>query len=316
VRRSDGLVHITVGDVAGRGVTAAVLMGQMRNAFRAYAYDHVSPAELLRRMCRHVGPDQMATAVCLTLDPYTHRLTYASAGHPPSLLRDGHDGTVSLLDGAGAPPLGFAAGDAIREAEVALPTHSTIVAYTDGLIERRGWSIDVGIDLLTDVLAKASGLGAERLATTIVDEVAAVVDSGDDVAFLLMRIAGAPARMDIELPSDPAELAEMRRRLRTWLDLRGLDAEERDDAVLSVSEAFNNAIEHGYRDRRGTIRLVVEHRDGELEITVEDAGAWREPTGAGDRGRGLAIMRALMHEARVEHAEGGTRVLLTRRLGA
>ena len=92
VRRSDGIVHITVGDVAGRGIPAAVLMGQMRNAFRAYAYDHASPAELLRRMGRHITGDEMATAVCLTLDPYTQELTYASAGHPPPLLAERADG--------------------------------------------------------------------------------------------------------------------------------------------------------------------------------------------------------------------------------
>ena len=94
-RRSDGIVHITVGDVAGRGIPAAVLMGQMRNAFRAYAYDHTSPAELLRRMRRHITGDEMATAVCLTLDPYTRELTYASAGHPPSLLVGGAGGAVT-----------------------------------------------------------------------------------------------------------------------------------------------------------------------------------------------------------------------------
>ena len=86
VRRSDGIVQISVGDVAGRGLAAAVLMGQMRNAFRAYVYDHSSPAEVLRRMQRHVTGEAMATAVCIALDPYTRRLTYASAGHPPSLL--------------------------------------------------------------------------------------------------------------------------------------------------------------------------------------------------------------------------------------
>ena len=92
VRRSDGIVHVTVGDVAGHGVTAAVLMGQLRNAFRAHAYEHTSPAAVLQRMLRHVDEDEMATALCLTLDPYTQELTYASAGHPPSLLVDGDSG--------------------------------------------------------------------------------------------------------------------------------------------------------------------------------------------------------------------------------
>jgi serine phosphatase RsbU (regulator of sigma subunit)/anti-sigma regulatory factor (Ser/Thr protein kinase) len=314
IRRSDGIVHITVGDVAGRGIPAAVLMGQMRNAFRAYAYDHTSPAELLRRMRRHITGDEMATAVCLTLDPYTRELTYASAGHPPSLLVGGAGGAVTRLDGAGAPPLGFAEAETIHEADVALDASSTLVAYTDGLIEHRGWSIDAGIDMLADVLAASARLGAEALAGRITHQVAARVDSGDDIALLIVRLVGVPERMEIELPSDPAALAGLRRHLRGWLTLRGLDSEERDDAVLSVSEACNNAIEHGYQGGLGIIRLVLEHRAGELVITIEDHGSWRTPVPDPERGRGLEIMRAVMHEAQIEHASGGTRVTLTRLL--
>jgi anti-sigma regulatory factor (Ser/Thr protein kinase) len=314
VRRSDGIVHITVGDVAGRGIPAAVLMGQLRNAFRAYAYDHASPAELLRRMRRHISGEEMATAVCMTLDPYTQELTYASAGHPPALLAGGGGGPVVRLDRAGAPPLGFAEAEAIREADAGLAAPATIVAYTDGLIEHRGWSIDVGIDLLAGVLATSGRLCVEAVAGRIAHEVAAQVASGDDIAILIVRLVGVPGRVDIEIPADPAALAGLRRRLRTWLTLRGVGAEERDDAVLSVSEACNNAIEHGYRGCGGAIRLILEHRAGELAITVEDHGAWRTPRHDPERGRGIQIMRAVMTAAQIEHAPAGTRVTLTRRL--
>jgi serine phosphatase RsbU (regulator of sigma subunit)/anti-sigma regulatory factor (Ser/Thr protein kinase) len=315
VRRSDGIVHITVGDVAGRGISAAVLMGQMRNAFRAYAFDHASPAELLRRMRRHVIGDEMATAVCLTLDPYTRELTYASAGHPPSLLCDAASGAVTRLDRAGAPPLGFAKAETIHEADVPLPAAATLVAYTDGLIERRGWSIDVGIDLLAEVLGAAAARGADELAATIVADVAATVDSGDDVALLIVRLAGVPSRMEIEIPGDPTTLGALRRRLRAWLALRGLGDEELHDAVLCVSEACNNAIEHAYLGQTGTIRLVLEHTADTLEITIQDHGRWRDDPPGPERGRGLQIMRAVMHDARIEHAADGTRVMLTRQLG-
>ena len=314
VRRSDGIVHITVGDVAGRGIPAAVLMGQMRNAFRAYAYDHTSPAELLRRMGRHITSDEMAMAVCLTLDPYTQELTYASAGHPPPLLAEGADGGVTRLDHAGAPPLGFLGSETIREADVPLGARSTVVAYTDGLIEHRGWCIDTGIDLLAAVLASSGRIAAEALGARIIQEVAGRVDSGDDIALLIVRLLGVPERMDIEIPGDPAALAGLRRRLRGWLDLRGLGAQERDDAVLSISEACNNAIEHGYRGDGGPIRLILEHGGDELGITVEDRGAWRTPTPDPERGRGIQIMRAVMTVAEIERAAGGTRVKLTRRL--
>jgi anti-sigma regulatory factor (Ser/Thr protein kinase) len=288
----------------------------MRNAFRAYVYDHNSPAEVLRCMRRHVADDAMATAVCLALDPYTRRLTYASAGHPPSLLLAGDCGTVSRLDAAGAPPLGCAEPAAIREAEIALPSEATVVAYTDGLIERRDWSLDVGIDLLADVLAASSSLGPEVLAARILTEVASRVASGDDIAFLVVRACGVPECMDIEIPGDPALLAGLRRRLRRWLELRGLSEQEREDAVLSISEACNNAIEHAYDGMPGAIRLMLHHRAGALEVTVEDHGSWRTPALSPERGHGIEIMRAVMHDATIQHESGRTRVLLSRRLGS
>jgi len=120
--------------------------------------------------------------------------------------------------------------------------------------------------------------------------------------------------MDIEIAGDPAALAGLRRRLRAWLALRGLDQRERDDAVLSISEACNNAIEHGYHGASGTIRLVIDHSAGTLEIMVEDHGSWRPPVADPVRGHGIEIMRATMQTASLEHEPGRTRVLLRQRL--
>ncbi|HET6173730.1 MAG TPA: SpoIIE family protein phosphatase [Gaiellales bacterium] len=315
VRRSDGIVEISVGDVAGRGLNAAVLMGQMRNAFRAYAFDHSSPAEILRRMQRHLRGDAMVTAVCIALDPYTCEMTYASAGHPPVLLAGGTTGEkVARLDQAGAPPLGFSEAGDFHDVQVSLTPAATAVAYTDGLIERRDWSLDVGIDLLAQAVASASASGPGILAEAIVRDVVGRVGSGDDIAFLIVRTCGVPEGMDIEIPADPSVLAHVRRRLRRWLALRGLSEQEREDAVLSVSEACNNAIEHGYRGEQGTIHLVFDHRAGALQITIEDRGNWRAPRQEAERGRGIAIMRAVMEDADIAHEHGRTRVLLTQRL--
>ena len=265
VRRSDGIVHVTVGDVAGHGVTAAVLMGQLRNAFRAHAYEHTSPAELLRRMLRHVDEDEMATALCLTLDPYTQELTYASAGHPPSLLVDGDAAVVSRLGQALAPPLGYVQASAIREATVELPAGATLVAYTDGLVERRGWSIDAGIDLLASVVGSSSSLGAEPLADRIFEEVAPHIGSHDDIALLIVRLLEVPQRMDIEVPSDaagmitispaPARLARVAgswgRRARRHHPCRERGLQQRDRARLP---ARAGAVARARRARRGHAR--------------------------------------------------------------
>ena len=120
--------------------------------------------------------------------------------------------------------------------------------------------------------------------------------------------------MDIEIPADAAALAGLRRRLRRWLVLRGLSEQERENTVLSISEACNNAIEHGYQGLSGTIRLIIDHSEGTLQILVEDHGSWRPPVPDTERGLGIEIMRSVMDEASLEHEPGRTRVLLSQRL--
>ena len=154
VVRPDGLVHVTVGDVAGRGIEAATLMGQIRNAFRAYALEHTSPAEVLARLLRHVAGDDMATAVILTIDPATRRgpvrvgRAPAAAGAPGARRRRGCSVPVES-----APPLGTVPVADVAEAAVRCVIGSALVLYTDGLVERRGVSIDAGIERLAAAIA-------------------------------------------------------------------------------------------------------------------------------------------------------------------
>jgi serine phosphatase RsbU (regulator of sigma subunit)/anti-sigma regulatory factor (Ser/Thr protein kinase) len=314
LRRPDGIVHLTVGDVAGRGIEAAVLMGQLRNAFRALAYEHTSPAEIARRMLRHVPDAGMATAVFLTIDPYTGELAYSSAGHPPTLLHDAETDAIRFLDRASSPPLGWAVGKAIGEEQLTLTPGATLVAYTDGLVERRGTSIDTGIGRLADLLRGASGRPATGACETILNQVLTTSPVDDDMALLLVRVTEVPAEMAIEVPSDPAVMRTMRLRIGTWLDRRGVAEDQRADTVLAITEACNNAIEHGYRGQGGSIRLTLEHRGGRLQIAVEDEGRWREPRADPTRGRGLVIMKSTMHRAEITPGKSGTRVDLELRL--
>ena len=197
---------------------------------------------------------------------------------------------------------------------VELPAGGTLVAYTDGLVERRGWSIDTGIDLLASVVGAAASLGVAPMADRIFEEVTPHIGSHDDIALLIVRLLEVPQRMDIELAGDPAELADLRRRLRRWLELRGLDRAQRDDAILAVSEACNNAIEHAYPGEPGSIHLLVEHRDDALAIRISDRGTWRPTSPSFERGRGIPLMRAVMDVATIEHDGRGTSVTLSRLL--
>jgi serine phosphatase RsbU (regulator of sigma subunit)/anti-sigma regulatory factor (Ser/Thr protein kinase) len=319
VRRPDGRLLLSIGDVAGRGLRAATLMAQLRNAFRAYAFEHASPAEVVRAMLRHVPDDEMVTTVCVAIDPYTQEYRYSLAGHPPPLLVDHGAGTVSRLKDAGAPPLGFTSAIEVVEASGTLPHEATLIAYTDGLVERREANIDEGIDGLASALerAPATAESVDELATRLLRHASLNGGAGadDDTAFLIVRTGGAPARVDLEFAADPAQLASLRARLNRWLELRGVGEEDRIDAVIAIHEACINAIEHGYQLRGGTIRVRIDHDRGRLEIVVEDEGEWRPPTPDPGRGRGTLIMQTTMETTRVEHGRNGTRVLLERRLG-
>ena len=312
VRRPDGLVHLTVGDVAGHGIEAAILMGQLRHAFRAYALEHASPAAVVERLSRHVPDDGMATMVCVTYDACTRELAYASAGHPPPLLADPSSRSVSLLDRTSTGPLGWPTQPTPEDVSLAAAADATLVLYTDGLVERRDAPLDQGIEWLRLAVLETLDDEPGRAVASIVGQLA--VETDDDVALLLVRLGPSPDAVRIELPAESGDVRELRRRARGWLAERGVDSDRRADAVLALNEAVVNAIEHGHRDVRGTITIQLRHRTDRLEITVDDQGTWREPVADDARGRGIQLMRGLMDRAEIQQTADGTTVLLEQRL--
>jgi anti-sigma regulatory factor (Ser/Thr protein kinase) len=308
VRRPDGILELCVGDVSGRGVGAATVMGRQRSTFRAYAYDHESPAEILRRMIRHVQEDEMITAACVTIDPIEGVLTYSSAGHPPPLLVDRASGEVIRLDGASAPPLGVADPGDMIEQRVQLPANATLALYTDGLVERRGESIEDGIDVLGRTLAGGAKVSAEGTLTEIAQ---AIGSPTDDVALLVASVTPASA-FGIEVPARSDILPDVRRRLRAWLGRQGFAAAA-PEVVLAVSEALNNAIEHAYSGAGGVIDLRMSAEGSLLRIEVTDRGEWRQSMPSDERGRGMMLMNTLMDRVEIVTNGEGTRVILERR---
>ncbi len=174
----DGRFVVSVGDVAGHGVTAATAMAQVRTALRAYMFDGHTPAACLDRLdvlVQSLLPGQTATAVVIVLDPTTGEVEMANAGHPPPLVLSG--GTCRLLEGAGRPLLGVATG-AARTDRVRLGEGDILLAYTDGLVERRGVEIDDSIQRLSTA---ASGSDhSDTLDLWIEDLLTAVPGTLDD----------------------------------------------------------------------------------------------------------------------------------------
>jgi serine phosphatase RsbU (regulator of sigma subunit) len=153
----DGSVAVTIGDVAGRGVRAASVMGRVRPALRAVVAEGYPPEEAIRRLDTLIresgeGPE-MATVFHLHYDPETQLGEYVRAGHPPALLRL-PDGSITDLNGRGVAPLGILDQDEFRPHKVSIPPGSLLLLYTDGLIERRGDDLGVGLERLREVFAR------------------------------------------------------------------------------------------------------------------------------------------------------------------
>ena len=184
-----GRILLLVGDVAGHGLKAAITMGQMRSAARALAPTH-GPAALLDALDQFIGsgPDVLsATAAVAVIDPAERTLRYSLAGHPPLLLRD-PDGTLTLLDEARGPLLGFEAGGRPERVVTFVPG-SCLVLFTDGLVERRGEIIAAGFARLGTALTAAATLDPANLCEALIEQSLPRTGRTDDTAILCAFLA-------------------------------------------------------------------------------------------------------------------------------
>jgi PAS domain S-box-containing protein len=314
LERPDGRVALVVGDVAGHGLRAAASMGQLRNAFRAYGMVEASPAEVVARINRLVmsGVEQvMATVLYLVLDRETGEVAFSAAGHPPPLVI-APDGP-RFLEGGRSVPIGAADPAVFREATAILPPGSSLLLYTDGLVERR----DIPLDQRLDALAEAAGSAGGDLGQLCEDVIAAVLGEagpGDDVALLAVRpLPVADTEISLTLPAEPGSLAQLRRRLARFLHATGATELEQYEITLTICEAAGNAIEHAYGPGDATYEVDVTYDGGELTAVVRDSGRWRDRRGE-HRGRGLSIIEDLMDDVAVERDDAGTLIRMRRRL--
>ncbi|KUH69047.1 histidine kinase [Mycolicibacterium novocastrense] len=312
----DGRIALIVGDCVGHGLTAATVMGQLRSACRALLLEHPGPAAALTaldRFAARLPGARCTTAFCAVLNPDTGELLYSSAGHPPPVMVL-PDGASRLLDDASVTPLGLPFDHIRPEGRQVMPARATLLLYTDGLVERRRESLDKGIGRAVDVLESHSATGLDDLADEIMTQLAPIQGYQDDVALMLYR---QPAPLEIEFSADPAELAGTRSALRKWLVRAGVDPSQTLDVLIATGEALANAIEHGHRDRPGgTVRLRATVLANRLHLTIADTGVWKVPhvDPASHRGRGIALMRALMHDVTIETGDSGTTIDLHARI--
>ncbi|MFE2648081.1 PP2C family protein-serine/threonine phosphatase [Streptomyces nigra] len=180
-----------VGDVVGHGLRAAAVMGMLRSALSAVIRATPSPAqalEVLGLYARSMEGATAATAVKVLVDTRSRLIIYSNAGHPPPVLLH-TDGSCELLDRATDPPLGTREHHVPRpQAGVSYQPGDTLVLYTDGLIERRGEDIDVGLARLTSALAQDGTLGHDQLADALLARLDVAGGSSDDIALIVIRL--------------------------------------------------------------------------------------------------------------------------------
>ncbi|MFE3883620.1 SpoIIE family protein phosphatase [Streptomyces lydicus] len=317
---------LVVGDVMGRGLRAAVAMGELRTAVRTLALLDLEPAEVLSALdeiARGLGGDgdgrastarsarsrsgegageqrrsaatadlsevYLATCVYAVYDPVTRRCTFANAGHlPPALVEDGED--ALLLDVPPGMPLGVG-GEPFEEIEVELPDGALLALYTDGLVESRHHPLEEGLQAFRAALSHA-----DRPLEDACDQVLSAMDTShgeDDIALLMARVHGLPKDSvgDWSLAPEARSVARARELARDQLTDWGLQ-ELVDTTELLVSELVTNALRHGHGEIR--LRLLL---DRSLVCEVWDADLAqprrRRARDTDEGGRGLQLVGLL-----------------------
>ncbi|MFB0616615.1 SpoIIE family protein phosphatase [Streptomyces sp. AGS-58] len=304
---------LVVGDVMGRGLRAAVAMGELRTAVRTLALLDLEPAEVLSALdeiARGLGTPggvqqatrtarqprdadlsevYLATCVYAVYDSVTRRCTFANAGHlPPVLVEPGE--TALMLDVPPGMPLGVG-GEPFEEVEVELPEGALLALYTDGLVESRHHPLDEGLQAFVGALTDPS-----RPLEDVCDHVLSTLDTHhgeDDIALLMARVQGLPEESvgDWTLPREPRSVGRAREYARGKLADWGLEPLI-DTTELLVSELVTNALRYGEGDIR--LRLLL---DRTLVCEVWDSGLVqprrRRARDTDEGGRGLQLVGLL-----------------------
>ncbi|WP_078601047.1 SpoIIE family protein phosphatase/ATP-binding protein [Streptomyces violens] len=310
-------VALVVGDVVGHGLHAAATMGRLRTAVHNFSSLDLPVDELLGHLDELVtridseedsegarGWEGVTGATCLyaIYDSVSGVCTVATAGHPgPALM--GPDGTVTYPDVAPSPPLGLG-GHPFETTELRLTEGSSLVLFTDGLVEDRGRDIDVGLDMLAGALEGAAGRSPEEMCQAAVDAMVPERAS-DDIALVVARtrLLASAKVADWEVAPDPAEVGRLRAECGAQLAEWGL-SDIGFSTELILSELITNAIRYGAPPMR--LRLL---RDRCLICEVADSSSTaphlRRATSTDEGGRGLFLVAHLSQRWGTRYTPGG-----------
>ncbi|WP_292981130.1 SpoIIE family protein phosphatase [Mycobacterium sp.] len=321
-------IAISVGDVVGHGLPAAIAMSRLRAGVAASALTDPDPGAVLATLDRYAAtvPGGRCATVSYAMiddgsDPDTGdgtaRVSYSCAGHPYPLLVTPDQPPVFLTDGRRPPIAAWESPLKRNTADHELPPGSVLLLYTDGLIERPGEGLDHGFTRLQGAAAYRADLPVGDLCDELLDRMAPPGGYTDDVVLLALRPCHSSARSFATVVSASLDnIADARHRLRNWLSGVNVDPRRESDILLATGEAVTNAIEHGSGgDSSMTVSIEAFVRGQTVTATVSDAGQWSGDSSASqrslERGRGLTMINGLADDVRTVRTAAGTRITLT-----
>ncbi len=277
-----GRIGISVGDVVGHGLAAAIVMSRLRAAVAALALTAAEPAAVLGALDRYAA--SVTGARCATVayalvetgpEMGGATISYSCAGHPYPLLVP-PDRPPVFLEFGRRPPVAIAenhSADATATAD--LPPGSLILLYTDGLIERAGETLDDGFARLKSAAADCADLPVESVCTELLYRMTPPAGYLDDVVVLALRPSHAAAQsFATVLPATPAQIPIARGKLENWLNSIAVVPRRERDILLATGEAVTNAIEHGsHSEPRRTVSVEAFLRQQTVAVTVSDTGS-------------------------------------------
>ncbi len=311
----DGTVVVALGDVMGKGMEAAIVMGEVRSALRAYAILDPTPGVVLDRLDRLVTsfavPEQIVTLLYGLIDARRTSMRLSVAGHPGPLLIPAV-GMPTVLGNQLGPALGFGAGP-WPETTFTVAADSTVLFFSDGLVKSRTVDIEGGIGLLRE---EVSAMGSRRrnpreLCARLSERVRRE-DADDDVTVLALAVTASRHERSAttRLPADVSAAGIARRFVIASLAAWDVDDDVAGVAELCVSELVTNAVIHSGTEPEVTVRiddttvLVLVHDQGNRG-TVERMAEY-DPMSVS--GRGLTLVDALADTWSAEHNADGTTV--------
>jgi anti-sigma regulatory factor (Ser/Thr protein kinase) len=219
---------------------------------------------------------------------------------------------VTFIEDTRGPLLGLAKPGSRTSVRHPIEPGSTIVLYTDGLVERRGEALDAGLARLGYLVAESPlAMHPEGLCDGLLQRLADGGTAPDDITLLAVEFEPLGKQLRHTFPARLEMLRVIRREVRAWLEANGVGPADVTDIVLACDEACANAIEHGsHGQATDTIDLVLRADDDELVLSVTDSGAWPDDERVARRAHGLQIMQALMDRVEIMSDDGGTTVTM------